>query len=885
MHIYIVNLFVALFFLTSFSTRSVNANSYHDNAPAPRGAEYQIGLEPTWVVVLEYEEPEMLPHEQISQGRYFLLSDTQVRVSQDTLERYRHIALKIVSELGVQKESQVSVNYDPSFQSLTLHNVSIHRGSQVIDQLHPSAISLLQREPNLEAQIYDGSKTANIILRDVRIGDIVEYSYTVHGNNPTFEGAYYDQFYTQWGVPIHSLRYRLLWPSSRNLYLHPQSTEIQPAITEHEDVTEYLWSMDSIPVLQVDEHLPIWYNPYPRVQLSEAASWTAVARWGTRLFYGQQHPSSLVDLQVQAIEKAHKKLADRLVAALRFVQDDIRYMSISMGRGSYEPQTPEQVMRQRFGDCKDKALLFVTMLEELGIDAQPALVHTEDRHTIADGHPSPLAFDHVIVRVELEEAVYWLDPTRLYQRGTLEQLVQADFGRALVLDERTTQLSSIPAPTHEAPDKQIVETFDLSQGFDKAVAFTVETTFRGGGADNVRSYVAGLSPDELRQRYLSYYTDEYPSITIDVPLEIKDDSLANVLVITEHYLITEAKASNEQAGSSTFTYRPLETESLLGLPSQIERSSPFYTSPPWYQVQQARFLLPEAWSVEEGKEHMEGPASSFEYDVTFGNDVVTINYIYRNLVDHVNPEDLEEHHAFVEHTNDLLGYQFYDPSDFGGAEGLNGLLILLTIGALAFAVGGALKLYRYEPVASSSVTLDSDYAGIRGWLLLVALGLVVTLLRLLGETSDLFPLFQASIWASLTTPGAETYHPLWGPVLLFELFAHVMMLVAVILMAILFFTKRRTFPRFYIVYLVGMLLIQVLDSALASALPDTEVTAAEVTELVRQALSSLVWIAYFRVSKRVKNTFVETGPGYPAREPEPPEQKAYLPYQSSAAST
>ncbi|MBK6386690.1 MAG: DUF3857 domain-containing protein [Rhodoferax sp.] len=65
------------------------------------------------------------------------------------------------------------VRFDPSYQTLMLHSVSIRRGDRIIPKLSLAAVKVLQREKELDYLIFDGSKTAHIFLEDVRVGDVV----------------------------------------------------------------------------------------------------------------------------------------------------------------------------------------------------------------------------------------------------------------------------------------------------------------------------------------------------------------------------------------------------------------------------------------------------------------------------------------------------------------------------------------------------------------------------------------------------------------------------------------------------------------------------------------------------------------------------------------
>ena len=59
-------------------------------------------------------------------------------------------------------------------------------------------------------------------------------------------------------------------------------------------------------------------------------------------------------------------------------------------------------------------------------------------------------------------------------------------------------------------------------------------------------------------------------------------------------------------------------------------------------------------------------------------------------------------------------------------------------------------------------TAPGEPKGLRGWLILPAIGLIVAPLRLgINLMKDFWPIFRDGYWPVLTTPGTEAYHPLW----------------------------------------------------------------------------------------------------------------------------
>lgn len=156
--------------------------------------------------------------------------------------------------------------------------------------------------------------------------------------------------------------------------------------------------------------------------------------------------------------------------------------------------------------------------------------------------------------------------------------------------------------------------------------------------------------------------------------------------------------------------------------------------------------------------------------------------------------------------------------------------------------------------------------GLRGWLILPAIGLFLAPLRLaVNLMKDFWPIFRDGYWPVLTTPGTEAYHPLWKPLLMFEIVGNTIFILANLALLFFFFTKHWRFPTLFITMLALNVVFVVSDFFMGNAIPAVAATndPQSAREMARTLAAAVVWIPYFLRSKRVKNTFVKPGPAGP----------------------
>jgi hypothetical protein len=623
--------------------------------------EYQRGSAPSWVQPLSVDPNVAVSPAQVGRGVVYLLTDRETRIVGNDRTTYLHYVEKAVDDKGVDRIAHIDIEFDPSYQTLTLHAINLLRGGRVIPKLPSTAIKVLQRERELESRIYDGTKTATAFLEDVRPGDAVEVAYSLKGWNPVFKDQHFGGMDLQWSLPVKHLRYTLSVPAGRDPALLKHQTQTEPVVTERNGIRSYVWELHDIPGLRTEPSTPDWFNPYPAIQWSDFKDWAAVARWATPLYTLPTMPSPSIKAEIEKIAQSSPDPQSRLLAALSFVQTQIRYMGVEVGPGSHAPNPPALVLQRRYGDCKDKALLTVALLRGLGIEASPALVDTQTGRTLPGALPSPGRFNHVIVLARIDGQDYWIDPTRSPQKGQLSRITQADYGHALVLDGTSTQLRSLPPSRPDADKRSILMHFDARGSIKDPVTLTITSTYESAAADEMRESTTPDRLDELQERYINFYAKSYPQIKVKSPISVRDDDTDNRLTVTENYVVSDFwRELDDDRPEKGFAYLfAPDMRGLLRAPREPLRRTPLAVDFPNDFTVTIEALLPGDWAIRNGSWQVVDSAFRFNKTLTYTSGeygVLNVGHHYQSLSDHVAVSAMKDHVAHLAESSDMVGY-------------------------------------------------------------------------------------------------------------------------------------------------------------------------------------------------------------------------------------
>jgi len=298
-------------------------------------AELRIVPAPAWIDELEMPESRAERLSQVKGGIYYLIWDEQSRPDKQSGTSYMRTAYKVVDRHGLEAAGRLEIGFDPSYQALSLHYVRVWRQGVALNRLERANIEIMRRETDLDSGVVDGRHTAYIELHDVQVGDIIDYAYSIKSKHIFWPGHAFGDVQTSWSVPVALSRFRVSIP--KNVRFFARVYGVSPAYTEFNsaDRIVYEWRGKDVEPVAYEDNAPAWHDHWGRISYSTMENWKGVVDWALPYYSNKEHLPASVAARVDDIILKFDNPHDRITEALRHVQDSVRYVSVSIGIGSF----------------------------------------------------------------------------------------------------------------------------------------------------------------------------------------------------------------------------------------------------------------------------------------------------------------------------------------------------------------------------------------------------------------------------------------------------------------------------------------------------------------------------------------------------------------------
>jgi hypothetical protein len=285
--------------------------------------------------------------------------------------------------------------------------------------------------------------------------------------------------------------------------------------------------------------------------------WRAIGQWTTILESGRPDPSPEITAQTQTLIAGAPDFYSKLSRITEYIQKNIRYFIVERGLGGLQANHAADIFRNRYGDCKDKTTLLISMLQVAGIHA--VYMPVDDRRDVVDPDSPSMVGNHMITAIELPADVqdprlravvktndgkrYLIfDPTNERTPvGNLPSYEQGSYGTLAI--GAASQIIALPVLDPDTNGTDVKGSFTLAA--DGTLTGSVDTSHIGPEGGDWRWIIKDTDEKERREYWEKHVAQTLPGVTLDSFDFVQPSALDKPLEF--HYKIT-ARQYSHQAG-------------------------------------------------------------------------------------------------------------------------------------------------------------------------------------------------------------------------------------------------------------------------------------------------------------------------------------------------
>ena len=294
------------------------------------------------------------------------------------------------------------------------------------------------------------------------------------------------------------------------------------------------WEIKDMPALDLENirATPAWGALAARmsVKWGDAAvkgienQWRAIGLWQEQLEEHRADPTPEIIAKALELTAGAPDLYAKLSRITDYIQKNIRYFIVERGIGGWQAHYAAEIYRNRYGDCKDKTTLLISMLQAIGIRAH--YLHVDSRRGIIDPNAPSLAGNHMITAIELPEGendprllarvkatngktLLFFDPTdEETPLGLIRAALQGAYGN--ISNGPDSQVMLLPVLPPESAGLSRKGSFSLTA--DGALAGDIAETLTGDDATNERWFIKDNNSKELREKLEQSLGSDLPGL-------------------------------------------------------------------------------------------------------------------------------------------------------------------------------------------------------------------------------------------------------------------------------------------------------------------------------------------------------------------------------------
>lgn len=326
---------------------------------------------------------------------------------------------KILTEKGRSGSTTMTFPFELPYTSVQVVKL------EILDQdgtAHPVDVAANSRasidQSQMQMNIYDpNSRVLTVSIPHLAVGQVVHSVVRTTIERPIIAGEFADDELFESEAFIRHISLVIHGPATKPLVRIALRNEVPGTVKasqgrDPDGGLVYRWEVSDVPRMYDEPDMPPQIVVLQHLSVSTTPSWKDVSRW----YWNISKPhleavSPALKERVASLIAGKTGDMEKIKALFYYVSRNIRYMGITpeKDRPGFEPHDVSMTYSRKYGVCRDKAALLVSMLRAAGFPAYPVL---ESYGVKKDPEiPNP-DFNHAIVAIDRGADGYLLmDPT------------------------------------------------------------------------------------------------------------------------------------------------------------------------------------------------------------------------------------------------------------------------------------------------------------------------------------------------------------------------------------------------------------------------------------------------------------------------------------------
>ncbi len=381
--------------------------------------------------------------------------------------------IRVLTEAGRDAIGQFYFSYSSGLEDLRIDYFRTVKKDGTQLAVDPAQAVETASPISQSAPMFSDVKMKAMVARDLAVGDALEFQFARVVRVPLKPGDFWAMAYQDQSAVVDSEVVVLDVPADRRLTLKASSDSHYTTV-EKDGRKIYRWELSNAKPREATD-LP----QDPLFVASTLTDWKQVGDWYRSLEAGRVEATPEIKAMAAQLTTGKNTPREKLDALYAYASEQVRYVALEFGIGGYQPHAAADVLKNRYGDCKDKSGLLEALLAAAGITAYPALLNAE-RGVIEPAVPMPGQFDHVITVVPMDGQLLWMDPTLgVAPRGVL--VAQERGKQALLVEPGASRIAEIPEAS-PVPER---ETLTATGKLDASGKLTLDDEFELRGASEI----------------------------------------------------------------------------------------------------------------------------------------------------------------------------------------------------------------------------------------------------------------------------------------------------------------------------------------------------------------------------------------------------------------